>query len=236
VTAALAGDRDAWTRSELELSGFEGWITFAGLAGPLGQLTSAGGVYLVFRSGGEPRFLLANPGGRFKGRDPSISDDALRANWVTGAEILYIGKADNLRRRLREYARFGEGAPIGHWGGRLIWQLEDSAELLVAWRETPGLVPRDVEAEMIAAFRAEFGKPPFANDPHRLGLRTQWSICPGRRPRRFQHCFQDVEYRQLRGAVRKQRSSRRSLSAGVRDRRQPSDHRWCDRDDAWALG
>jgi excinuclease UvrABC nuclease subunit len=35
---------------------------------------------------------------------------------VIGAEVVYIGKADNLRRRLREFARFGVSAPIGHWG------------------------------------------------------------------------------------------------------------------------
>jgi hypothetical protein len=47
--------------------------------------------------------------------------------------------------------------------------LVDAADLLVAWRETPGRVPREVEAEMIASFREAFGKPPFANEPHRLG-------------------------------------------------------------------
>lgn len=98
-----------------------------------------------------------------------MADAALRANWVDGAEVVYIGKADNLLRRLREFARFGEGEPIGHWGGRLIWQLSDSAELLVAWMETPGRVPRDVETVLITAFRSAWDKPPFANEPHRLG-------------------------------------------------------------------
>lgn len=166
---APAVDWDTWTRAELEASGFEGWIAFGEVARQPDQLPSSGGVYIVFRPVGEPSFLAANPGGRFKGKDPSVSDDALEANWVAGAEVVYIGKADNLRRRLHEFARFGEGAPVGHWGGRLIWQLEDSVELLIAWRETPGLVPRDVETEMIAAFEAAFGKPPFANEPHRLG-------------------------------------------------------------------
>lgn len=169
VTTVGSGGREDWARVALAASGFEGWITFAELARRLDALTLSGGVYIVFRFDGEPRFLADSPGGRFKGRDPSVSVDALLANWVTGAEVVYIGKADNLRRRLREYARFGEGAPVGHWGGRLIWQLEDSVELLVAWRPTPGRVPREVEAEMLDAFRTVFGKPPFANEPHRLG-------------------------------------------------------------------
>lgn len=169
MAAVSSNGQAAWTRAALEASGFRGWITFVALAEDSGQMPPDGGVYVVCRVNRGPTFLTTNPGGHFNGRDPSVSAEALRANWVDGAEVVYIGKADSLRRRLREFARFGEGAPIGHWGGRLIWQLEDSAELLVGWRETPDQVPRHVETEMIGAFRRAFGKPPFANEPHRLG-------------------------------------------------------------------
>lgn len=158
-----------WARDRLETAGFEGWLSFNELHGQLAGVPASGGVYIVVRRVAAPAFLGASPGGRFKGRDPTVSKAALRANWVDEAEVIYIGKGDNLRRRLREYMRFGEGEPIGHWGGRLIWQLKDSAELLVAWKETPGRASRALEAEMIEAFRAAFGKPPFANEPHRLG-------------------------------------------------------------------
>jgi hypothetical protein len=93
----------------------------------------------------------------------------LESNWIHGAEVVYIGKADNLRRRLRQFAQFGAGKPIGHWGGRLIWQLARSTEFLVAWRETPGELPKKVETTMLAEFRAGYRQPPFANDPHLLG-------------------------------------------------------------------
>jgi hypothetical protein len=162
-------DRDAWSRPRLSAAGFGGWVTFAELADCLPEITRDGGVYVVLRDGGKPEFLPANPGGRFKGRDPSITGDALAVNWALGASVVYIGKADNLRRRLREFMRFGAGEPIGHWGGRPIWQLADSGFLLVAWAETPGRAPREIEATMINAFRAAWGKPPFANEPHRLG-------------------------------------------------------------------
>lgn len=79
------------------------------------------------------------------------------------------GKADQLKRRLTQFADFGAGKPVGHWGGRLIWQLPNVDALRVAWKETPGQVPVKVESELIAAFRQVHGKPPFANDPHRLG-------------------------------------------------------------------
>lgn len=161
--------KDAWTREALTQEGFEGWLTFGQLAEKLPSITMAGGVYVVLREGRDPEFLPSNPGGRFKSRDPSVSSEALRANWVEDAPVVYIGKADNLRRRLREFMRFGHGAPIGHWGGRLIWQLTDSAALVIAWRETPDEVPREVEAAMIGMFRSVWGKPPFANEPNRLG-------------------------------------------------------------------
>lgn len=113
-------------------------------------------------------FLPANPEGRFKGRDPTVPADAPAANWHE-AEVVYIGKADQLRRRIRQFADFGTGKPVGHWGGRLIWQLAEPDQLRIAWKETPDRVPVEVEAEMIAMFRHEYGKPPFANNPHLLG-------------------------------------------------------------------
>ena len=109
-------------------------------------------------------------GGWFKGNDPTVRQDALIANWVDDAEVIYIGKADQLKRRLTQFADFGAGKPIGHWGGRLIWQLANVEALRVAWKETPGRVPVEVEAELIAQFKLAHGKPPFANNPHRLGV------------------------------------------------------------------
>lgn len=166
----IGGDAMGWSRAELEAKGFGGWITFETLRGQLAEVTSAGGVYVVVQAvGSEAEFRDTNPGGRFKDQDPTVDAAALQANWVEGAEVVYVGKADNLRRRLSEFARFGAGKPVGHWGGRLIWQLARSTDLLVAWRETPGAVPKDVETRMLAEFGAAYGKAPFANEPHRLG-------------------------------------------------------------------
>ena len=111
---------------------------------------------------GLPSFLSVSLGGRFKGKDPTVSSRELCENWVTGTPVVYIGKATSLRARLRQYRDFGNGKPVGHWGGRYIWQLADAAELLVAWKPTAG-EPRTIEAEMIAAFVQQFGKRPFAN-------------------------------------------------------------------------
>jgi hypothetical protein len=159
----------AFTQQALARAGFVGWIPFKRIREG-DQVPRSGGIYVVVRTAsGEPEFLKTNPGGRFKGRDPTVPEEALRLNWVDGAEVVYIGKADELRRRLRHFADFGAGKPIGHWGGRLLWQLAESETLLVVWKETPGEIPVDAESALIAAFRATFGKPPFANDPQRLG-------------------------------------------------------------------
>lgn len=159
----------SFTRAALEEQGFAGWVPFEALryASPC---PANGGVYVVYRDPTRPpSYSPTSVGGWFKGRDPTVTADGLAQNWVDLAEIIYIGKANDLRRRLKQYADFGAGQPVGHWGGRLIWQLDGCAAHLVAWRETPGEVPEQVEADMIALFRAQYGKPPFANDPHRLG-------------------------------------------------------------------
>jgi hypothetical protein len=59
--------------------------------------------------------------------------------------------------------RFGQGANIGHWGGRYLWQISDSDDLLVAWKKTPNDDPRIVETSMLAEYINEYGKLPFAN-------------------------------------------------------------------------
>jgi len=134
------------------------------------EVPRTGGVYVVVRTAsGPPQFLKTSTGGHFKGKDPKVPEEALKANWVDDAEVVYIGKGDNLRRRLTQYADFGGGKAVGHWGGRLIWQLADSETLLVAWKETPEAIPVDVKTALRAAFKAAHGKPPFANDPQKFG-------------------------------------------------------------------
>ena len=158
-----------FTRSSLEKAGFTGWLPFVAIR--TSGCPTTGGVYVVtYDAEGPVAFAERSCGGWFKGKDPTVTLDVLTANWIDGAEVIYIGKADQLRRRLMQYADFGAGKPVGHWGGRLIWQLPSTDRLLVGWKETPGHVPVQVEADLIGQFRHSYGKPPFANDPHRLSL------------------------------------------------------------------
>lgn len=98
-------------------------------------------------------FLDKSTGGWFKGRDPSVPIDRLKAKWIDEAHVLCIGKADpgrtsarGIRVRLDEYLRFGQGEPVGHWGGRYMWQLVDADQLLVCWK--PCAHPPDEETRL----------------------------------------------------------------------------------------
>ena len=151
----------------LKSDGFEGFISVENLMQSRKMIPSYSGVYIILRlKGSEPEFLEQGTGGFFKKkepRNPNVSIDELRDNWVPNEAIIYIGKATSLKKRLGSYLRFGEGKFATHWGGRYIWQLKDSRELLVCWKETDEN-PRIVEKEMVAQFKKEHGgKRPFAN-------------------------------------------------------------------------
>ncbi|MFT9527259.1 hypothetical protein ACM0AU_22425 [Mycobacteroides abscessus subsp. abscessus] len=157
------------TPEPIDLSGFSGWVPFAEL--PDADVPTGPGVYVVVRPSDDPPvFLDVSPAGHFKAKAPTVPIAELRALWVPGTRIVYIGKASlgstgrrGLRKRLDEYRRFGAGEPIGHSGGRRIWQLADHDALLVGWRVTTDADAPKAETEMIAQFRERYGVRPFAN-------------------------------------------------------------------------
>ena len=147
-----------------EADGFVGFIPVAQLRNDIGRVPTTGGIYIVVRdSDVYPTFLEIGTGGFHKDRDPNVPISTLEANYVTDSKIMYIGKATSLRKRVLDLLRFGAGASVGHYGGRLLWQLADSNELLIAWKETPNEDPREVEAIMLKDFAATHGCLPFAN-------------------------------------------------------------------------
>ena len=159
-------------RKYLQAQGFEGFKTMGELMdGARTQIPAQEGVYVVLReSESAPQFLTEGTGGSFKGKNPNVPILELKANWVEGTPVVYIGKtggggrSSTLRKRLGQYMHFGQGADVGHWGGRYIWQLADSRDLVVCWKPLTREEPREVEHRMIAEFKATHsGKRPFAN-------------------------------------------------------------------------
>src|SRR5215218_7027853 len=76
------------TRAGLTAEGFVGWVPFKQMLHQ-DKVPSTPGVYVVTRSmTGDPKFLRA-----------PVPEELLRAKWVPDAEVVYVGKADELRQR-----------------------------------------------------------------------------------------------------------------------------------------
>ena len=124
------------------------------------------GVYLtVAQSGLVPKFLAESSAG--KGFTVPVSE--LEESWVSGAIVLYIGKAGGqewkatLRTRIKQYLAFGRELSVSHRGGRYVWQIEEAQQLMICWKPTLEKDPREVEKVLIGAFKQVYGKLPFAN-------------------------------------------------------------------------
>jgi hypothetical protein len=148
---------------EIKKAGFIGFKKMSELFLDSSMLPDNNGVYLVLNIDNRPgEFLTVGSGGHFKGKDPNISLADLKSNWVDNTKVVYIGKATSLRSRLRQYFSFGQGKNIGHYGGRLIWQIRYSKDLIVCWKSLT-TDPREFEADLIQQFVKTYGCRPFAN-------------------------------------------------------------------------
>lgn len=128
-----------------------------------------GGVYLIVYEGKEtPQFIIPGCGPeKYEGREVNVNKDKLEENWIClgfNRNIIYIGKAgksNTLKKRLKLYMRFGCGEEVSHYGGRYIWQIKDSDNLLVFWKKSDN--PERDESNMLRDFKTEYKELPFAN-------------------------------------------------------------------------
>jgi hypothetical protein len=161
--------KGAFLRSGLLARGFVGFERFKRIDFAL--VPPLPGVYVVLREKeSRPVFLDRSPAGWFKGQNPTVPVAELEAAWPDGAHCVYIGEAGSgapggrgLRQRIREFRQYGDGRPVEHQGGRRIWQLADADEYVISWLPTPGRDPEVLEAQLIRAFVAEYGKRPIGN-------------------------------------------------------------------------
>lgn len=157
-----------FSRADLESRGFEGFEKF--LEFDATNVPKEAGVYAVLRERDDrPTFLEQSRGGHFKGKDPTVDVATLAGLWTDGAHCVYIGKASktgttDLKRRLTAYRDYGLGRPVGHQGGRYIWQLGGAEEFIVCWKTLDDSQdPATVESALIAEFRAHYGRRPIGN-------------------------------------------------------------------------
>lgn len=160
-------------------AGFHGFTRVNDLIANRSSIPSARGIYLALYTGSAvPVFLAAGTAGCFARGNPNVPVARLQARWISGTPVIYIGQAGGTRgakpsrhtlhSRISQYLDFGLGKDVRHWGGRLIWQIGQSMDLLLCWR--PLMVheqdPRSMETALIRAFEASFGTLPFANLQH----------------------------------------------------------------------
>lgn len=158
------------THKDLKEAGFRGFVKIADLQdGGCSEIPTTQGVYMIVAPEGySPKFIEVGSGGFYKGKNPNVSIEKLQQEWVCGTCCLYIGETSagrGLRGRISAYMRFGEGKPVGHKGGRLIWQLADARDLLVCWKPlAEEYKTREVESELITEFHRQHNQMrPFAN-------------------------------------------------------------------------
>jgi len=154
---------------QIKKAGFKGFKTMKELFEDSTSIPKIKGVYLVLNLSPKINFLTVGTGGHFKGKNPNVPIETLKSNWVQDTLLVYIGKAGKdgssatLHSRLKQYFRFGQGNNVGHWGGRLIWQLKNSKDLVVCWKPLPTSDPRTVEQDLIRDFVSKYSRRPFAN-------------------------------------------------------------------------
>jgi len=153
-------------KNSITLNSFEGCLSFKQLRKEgYRKIPQDPGVYIIIYKGkNPPKYLITGTGGHYKGLDPNELVTSLKRKWIKNTKIIYIGKGNNLRSRIKLYSHFGNGEPVAHRGGRFIWQLEGSENLIVAWKLCTS--SRSLEKDLIEKFVLVYGSLPFANIIH----------------------------------------------------------------------
>ena len=133
------------------------------------EISEQPGVYMVLNTTNDYNIMDESVGGHFKGKNPTVPVKLLSENICDKTIVLYIGKAggkssqSNLRKRIHAYLRFGQGHPVGHWGGRYIWQLDNHQLFIVCWKVIENEEPRVIESALLHQFIEKYDCLPFAN-------------------------------------------------------------------------
>lgn len=78
-------------------------------------------------------------------------------------DILYIGKASNIRQRVRALVRFGVGKAKNHRGGEWLWQVANIRQAKLLTQTCPTGQDEPFESYLLAQFKEAHGQLPLAN-------------------------------------------------------------------------
>lgn len=131
----------------------------------LRQIPASPGIYLVGVpfDGFEPDISDRTTGPMFvKGRSMLYPAHKLRVKFESSdRRCLYIGESDNLQHRVALFLQYGRGEDVPHRGGRAIWQITNSHELILAWRLCAD--HKNVKSKLLSSYWQNFGALPMAN-------------------------------------------------------------------------
>lgn len=159
-------------REEIDSLGLDGMTYVKSLKETCDVIPEKPGVYVVLGNYSEmPEFLIKGSGPEFNVKNGvstamNYPVEKLEGKWVDDTWIMYIGKTDDaLRDRISTYIKFGKGKDVPHRGGRAIWQLPDSDELLIGWKIIEGKgKAAATEKEWLKDFKTRHhNQLPFAN-------------------------------------------------------------------------
>ena len=123
------------------------------------------GVYMFVlpKDFGKFEFKAHSTSGKWKGKNPDVSVEKLKEEWVDGAEILYIGKRERktVYERVLEHKNFLSGEPISARGGRIIGQIPNYEKLEVWYLKCDN--PTEMKEKLLQDFKKQYKKLPFAN-------------------------------------------------------------------------
>ena len=94
----------------------------------------------------------------------------------TMTDIIYIGKGNNIRRRLRELVRFGAGLADNHKGGQWMWQIKEILTARVLIQACNPEKQAGFENYLLNRFKREHGEYPLANSSGPRGNEC-WRPC-----------------------------------------------------------
>ena len=142
------------------------------------DLLDVSGIYVVTWTTGAPlQFATSSDRARFA---VPLERAILKARWdrIIGeapTDILYIGKGDNVKGRVRQLARFGVGRAENHKGGEWLWQVRGIDRACVLMQSCPDGCQIGFENWLLEAFREVHGGYPLAN---RYGSEGSARWCP----------------------------------------------------------
>lgn len=167
----------------LRLEGKEIWlVSLVQRAETLGRaawtdIPSSCGIYVVYLPKG--MIFDASPSAGAAIRSKTVSSAQLKAKWARitqrqPTDIVYIGKGDNLKRRIRNLARFGAGLATNHAGGEWMWQIPQIRSACVLIKLCPCGKQVPFEKSLLDLFYSQHVDWPLANRKGGTGIETWW--------------------------------------------------------------